>query len=449
MTTLSFMARRSLPRWLSQGRRADELKAFVGFNGGRAVMSILRRRRHFALLLVVTGLMISGLVSVASTSAAQRHDSAGQSSGPRWLATWGASPVDMGNHDYSGTIRNIVFTSVGGNEVRIRLSNEFGDQPLQIGAAYVGLGEQDGSIVGANVPLTFSGSSTVTIPQGGEVMSDPVKLNVPPLSDLAVSLYIPTPTEQTGHLDSQSTTYITFGSNEASAPTAAGFIPITSWWFVNGVDVTAQPRVKGTVVAFGDSITDGYQSSTDQNDRWPNDLSRRLQARPGNTLGVVDEGISANEVLSNIAGNPGAGVAGVNRFEQDVVDQPGVKDVILLEGVNDIGNNDTSASALIAGYQQMIAEAHAAGLKIFGGTILPFQGSGYWSAEKEQTRDAVNHWILTSGAFDGVINFSGAMADPSNPQMLNPAYDSGDHLHPNDAGYQVMANAINLKMLLR
>lgn len=408
--------------------------------------SILRHLRRLGLL-VPAGLAVAGLVPLGVASAAEQRVGSSNSNGAQWVSVWGASPVDMGNHDYTGTIRNIVFTSVGGNTVRIRLTNTFGDQPLQIGDAYVGVTEPDGSIEGPNVPLTFSGARSITIPQGAEVVSDPVSLSVPALSDLAVSLYIPQATEQTGHSDSQSTTFITFGTDQAADPTTAGFTPITSWWFVDSVDVLAQQPDKGAVVAFGDSITDGFQSTVDANARWPNDLARRLDARNGGTLSVVDEGISANEVLADTAG-PTAGVAGVTRFERDVIDRAGVKDVILLEGVNDIGNNDTQADALIAGYEQIIAQAHAAGLKIFGGTLTPFEGAGYWSPEKEQTRETVNNWILTSGAFDGVIDFAKATADPNDPQMFNPAYDSGDHLHPNDAGYQAMANAVDLSMLL-
>ena len=410
--------------------------------------SIPRLRR---LLLPAAGaVLFTGgiMMPFGSASAAQRQqvqDTAGQGSA-QWVATWGGSPMDLGNHNYTGTIRNIVFAAAGGKTARVRLTNTFGDQPLQIGDAYIGVSGADGNIRGPNVPLTFSGSRTITIPKGAEALSDPVSLTVPEATDLAVSVYIPQATEQTGHADSQETTYITHGTDQAGDSTTAGFGPISSWWFVDSVDVMATPPDQGTVVALGDSITDGAASTVNADKRWPNDLARRLNARSGVTLSVADEGISGNQVLQDTST---FGVGALNRFDRDVVDRAGAKDVILLEGINDIGSADAQASQLIAAYQQLIAQAHAAGLKIFGGTLTPFKGAFYWSAEKEQTRETVNNWIRGSGSFDGVIDFAEATADPSDPQMFNPAYDSGDHLHPNDTGYQAMADAINLPMLLK
>jgi lysophospholipase L1-like esterase len=221
--------------------------------------------------------------------------------------------------------------------------------------------------------------------------------------------------------------------------------------FADGIDVVPSAQIAGSVVALGDSITDGVHSTVNANNRWPNYLARRFDALHGRTMSVVDEGISGNRVLSD-AGT--AGVSALARLSRDVLQQPGSKDVILLEGINDIGQSDlgttpfVSADDLISAYKQIITQAHAAGLKIFGATLTPFEGAFYWSPAGEATREAVNHWILTSGAFDGTIDFASVTADPANPEMFNPAYDSGDHLHPNDAGYQAMANAINLKMLL-
>jgi lysophospholipase L1-like esterase len=203
--------------------------------------------------------------------------------------------------------------------------------------------------------------------------------------------------------------------------------------------------VTGAVVALGDSITDGTFSTVNANRRWPNDLARRLDARPGPTLSVVDEGIAGNQVLKD------SGLAGVNalaRLDRDVLTQQAARDVILLEGVNDIGASQATADQLIPAYEQIIAQVHARGLRILGGTLTPFKGAFYWTPAGEQTREAVNHWILTSGAFDGVVDFAAATANPADPQTFNPAFDSGDHLHPNDAGYQAMANAVDLERLL-
>jgi lysophospholipase L1-like esterase len=353
----------------------------------------------------------------------------------------------MGDAHYTGTVRNIVFSSVGGNTVRVRLTNTFGSQPYEFGDASIGVSDPQGNITGPIVPLTFSGQRSVTVPQGAEVASDPVSLKVPPLHDLAVSVYVPHDDgEQSGHPDAQQVNYLTQGTDNVMDRTTAAYGQLSQWYYVDSVDVTTQPQVQGTVVALGDSITDGYQSTVNANKRWPNDLALRLDARPGVTMSVADEGISGNQVLQD---EGGAGVSALHRFGRDVVQRAGAKDVILLEGVNDIGSSDAQASQIIAGYQQLIAQAHAARLKIFGGTLTPFEGASYWSPEKEHTREVVNRWIRTKGAFDGVIDFAKATADPSDPEMFYPPYDSGDHLHPNDAGYEAMANAVDLGMLLR
>jgi lysophospholipase L1-like esterase len=338
----------------------------------------------------------------------------------------------------------------------VRLTNTFGTQPLQIGSAAIGVAGSNGAISGPDLPLTFGGQSSVLIPPGAEVLSDPISLQVLPLEDLAVSVYVPQATgPATNHSDAQQDNYVATG-DESDDPSGSAFTTQTqSWYFVDSVDVTGGDN-RGTVVAFGDSITDGYQSTVDANRRWPNDLARRLDALSGPSLSVADEGISGNRVLND---SLCCGVNAQARFERDVVERAGAKDVILLEGINDIGfsqlasspltnpNTNVSAAQIIAGYEQLIADAHAGGLKIFGATLTPFRGASYWSAQGELKREAVNKWILTSGAFDGVIDFAKAVAEPGDPQVMNPAFDSGDHLHPNDAGYQAMANAIDLSML--
>jgi lysophospholipase L1-like esterase len=283
-------------------------------------------------------------------------------------------------------------------------------------------------------------------------------MRVAPLQDLAVSVYLPGQTgAATVHSDAQQVNWVSqTGDHAADAGAGAFTTPTQSWYYVSDV-IVGSSRVSGTVVAFGDSITDGFRSTVGANARWPNDLARRLNALRGRTLSVADEGISGNRVLND------ALCCGVNaeaRFERDSLDQPGVRDIIVLEGINDIGfgtlppnpvtdpATDVSAAQVIAGYQQLIAQAHARGLKIFGGTLLPFKDSFYYTAAGEAKREAVNAWIRTSGAFDGVIDFDKLMGDPADSLTLNPAWDCGDHLHPNDAGYQAMASAISLDMLL-
>jgi lysophospholipase L1-like esterase len=331
------------------------------------------------------------------------------------------------------TVRNIVYTSVGGNRVRIRLSNAFGTAPLTIGDASVAIAETGAQTVpGTMRQLQFNGQTSVTIPIGAEVVSDPVQLAVQPLQDLAVSVYVPSMSgPATYHATAIQDSFVSNAGDFATADSAADYktTAITCWMFADGVDVPGSVRGTGSVVAFGDSITDGFQSDTNANDRWPNVLARRLDASGGPTLSVVDEGISGNQVLTD---SPFAGVSALHRLTRDVLDQPGVKVVILLEGINDIGFTDlgldnppATAASIEAGYEQIIAAVHAHGMRIYAGTLTPFltlpvATSGYQDAAGEVIREQVNHWILTSGAFDGVIDFAAHLADPSDPQAFNP-----------------------------
>jgi lysophospholipase L1-like esterase len=252
------------------------------------------------------------------------------------------------------------------------------------------------------------------------------------------------------------TPYVATGARAADAAAAPFVTRTRSWYFLDGVDVLAPTRDAGTVVALGDSITDGVTAPINANARWPDDLARRLAARRGPTLSVVDEGIGGNRVLND---SLCCGVDAVVRFQHDVLAQAGVRDVILLEGINDIGfsqsrdpltspHTNVSALQIVDGYAEIIALAHAAGVKVFGATLTPFAGARYWTPAGEAKREAVNRWIETSGAFDGVIDFAAAVADPADPEQLAPAFDSGDHLHPNAAGFRAMAQAVNLAQLL-
>jgi len=343
--------------------------------------------------------------------------------------------------------------------VRVRLTNTFGSQPLEVGRAAIGVqGAGAGVAAGTNLALSFAGRPSVLIPPGAQALSDPVRLTVMAEQHLAVSVFVPDFTgPATQHADAQQLNYVAQG-DQALDPTAAAFAVRTpSWYFLDSVDVLSPPADLGVVAALGDSITDGVGSPVDANARWPNDLARRLDARGRERLSVIDEGIGGNRVLNDALC---CGINAVARFESDVVDQSDAREVILLEGINDIGfsqhrgaltapHTNVSAAQIIAGYAQIIDQAHAAGLKIIGGTLTPFKGARYWTPAGEAKREALNQWIRHSGAFDGVVDFAHAVADPNHPEILNPAYDSGDHLHPNGAGYRAMANAISLAMLLR
>jgi lysophospholipase L1-like esterase len=296
--------------------------------------------------------------------------------------------------------------------------------------------------------LTFHGRHSVTLAAGSREFSDPITLRVAPLSTVLVSVYVNHPTGPvTNHPFTAQGNYLATGDATLRS-SGTGYSDTPCWMFVDGVDVTAAPRVSSTVVAFGDSITDTANTTGNANRRWPDFLARRLNAGHGPTLSVVNAGLGGNRLLADREGSPYYGVAGLTRFDRDALDQTGVRAVILLEGINDIGF-DASAADIIAGYRQVIAAAHARHIPVLGATLTPMRGSIIFTDNRLRTWQDVNTWVRTSGAFDGVIDFAAATADAADPTMLNPAYDSGDHLHPNDAGTQAMADAINLHLLLR
>jgi lysophospholipase L1-like esterase len=378
-----------------------------------------------------------------------------------WVATWGASPVaplaaNTTNPGFTNqTVRLVVHTSLGGNEVRVRLSNAFGSESLVIGAAHVALRSKDASIVaGTDRPLAFSGAGSVTIPPGALVVSDSVKLDVPALSDLAVSLYLPGPTGQaTWHAAALSTNYVSRAGDFTGAADLPVDHTVASWFYLTDIEVHSS-KDTFAVITFGDSITDGTRSTPDTNHRWPNLLAERL-AQHHVKLSVVDEGIAGNRVLHDLVG-PNA----LARFDRDVLAQPGAGFVTVLLGINDIGDisrlpavaqagrapQPVTAEQIIAGHLQMITRAHQQGLKIVGCTLTPFEGAAYFSPEGETKREAVNKFIRAGGAYDGVIDFDAVVRDPGHAARFLPAYDSGDHLHPNDAGYKAMADAIDLSL---
>ena len=406
----------------------------------------LRAPRFLALTLVVVG-----LVSLPATAQFAGRESSG------WTSSWGASPSDPADALNGQTIREHVRLSLGGSKIRIRLSNRFGTADLVVGAVHVALhGTGSATLPGTDRTVTFSDQPSFTIPVGAQVVSDEITLTVEALDEIAVSIFLPGDTGTlTIHQLGVSTTYISPPGNF----TASGVMPVSttslSRYLLSGVEVLRPDTV--AVVTLGDSITDGFASTVDANRRWPDFLADRLRSQQSATPGmkpvaVVDEGISGNRLLHNIAG-PNA----QERFDRDVIAQSHVRWVTLLEGINDLGFPGSvepnaprvTFKQVVGAYKQLIARAHAAGLKIYGCTLTPFEGTtfaGYFAPDKEQVRQDINSWIRNSGQFDAVIDFDKAIRDPSHPTRMLPAYDSGDHLHPNDLGYLTMANAVPLSL---
>jgi lysophospholipase L1-like esterase len=352
------------------------------------------------------------------------------------------------------TLREIVHISIGGPAVRVVFTNEFGTEPLTIGAAHIGV-SQGGSTVNlvSAAGLTFSGRTAVTIPPGALMVSDPAEVKVPAGSDLAISLFLPTQSipQLSQHGGADQTSYTAPG-NVVGAKTLDNPTEIRSWPFVKGVDVKV-PAQGAAVVAFGDSITDGAFAALNQNARWPDELARRLLANPKTAdIGVLNEGIGGNRILHD-----NTGPSALARFDRDVIAQAGVKYVIILEAINDIGHAyDThrvydvvSADDLIAGYAQMAERAHMHGIKVYMATLTPYTGAGYMSPAGEEVRVALNKWIRTTSQIDGYIDFEKATADPAHPDTFLPAYDHGDHLHPSDPGYKAMGDAIDLSLFTK
>jgi lysophospholipase L1-like esterase len=361
-----------------------------------------------------------------------------------------ANPAQASSfHDQ--TVRMIVHTSIGGSRVRVELSNAYGTAPLMIGAAHVALHVQGGAIMpSSDRALTFGGKPSFSIPPGALAVSDPVNLAVPKLGDLAVSVFFPNDTGPfTMHSTGLHTTYILAG--DVTGVAAFADVPTTrSWYFLSSVEVAA-PADTGLIVAFGDSITDGATSTVDADRSWPSILAQRLLANPATAnLAIVNQGISGNRVLRE-----GTATNALARFDRDVLSQAGVKWVMLMEGINDIGQgtgpgsapeNAVTADDLIQGMKQLVERAHMRGIKAIGCTLTPYAGARYYSDKGEEIRTAYNQWIRTGGAFDAVVDFDKATQDPANPKQIRPDYNIMDHLHSNDAGYKAMANAVDLSI---
>lgn len=384
-----------------------------------------------------------------------------------WIGVWSASPQPDWGADFFApvsiprslrdqTIRQVARLSLGGEKVRIELSNEYGALPMTVGTATLGRAGADGAAEGIT-PVTFGGEPFVTIPPGAKVWSDPVDMAVGALDSVAVSLYLPevTPTT-TWHNDGRQTAFIGAG-DQTSEATIKADLTTNSRIFLSGVLVDARPGAR-SIVLFGDSITDGDSSTVNGNRRWPDILAERV-AKTGANVSLLNEGISGARVLRDRMG-----ANALARFDEDVLTHPHADTVVLMMGINDIGWPQSplvpagepapTADDIIAGYRQLIDRAHAHGFRIVGATLTPFENTfqggpleGYYTPEKELKREAVNEWIRNGGAFDAVIDFDKLAADPANPKHIKAEFDSGDHLHPNDAGYAAMANSIDLKLL--
>jgi len=374
-----------------------------------------------------------------------------------WVGTWAASPQPAGDliptpsSLENQTIRQVVRTSIGGERVRVSVSNAFGAESLTIDAASIGIRDQASRVVpGTLAELSFGGAPSIRIPAGAKVLSDPVDLAVSAEDELAISLYVAGVAEaSTVHADGVQTSYISTPGDYTASVAMSVAETTTSRIWLSGVEVVA-PRATSVVVAIGDSITDGNRSTVDANARWPDDLARRLNdaRRESRKVAVLNAGISGNRLLDDFVGQ-----GALARLDRDVLSQTGVTHVVLLEGINDIGcpelfcpGEEVSAGEIIAGIKQIIERAHARGLSIHGGTLLPFEGSIIYSEAGEAKRRAVNDWIRAGGAFDAVIDFDLALRDPADPSRLLPRYDSGDSVHPSDAGYRAMADAVDLSL---
>ncbi|MET0236630.1 MAG: GDSL-type esterase/lipase family protein [Kibdelosporangium sp.] len=407
------------------------------------------RRKTLLTLVTVLGLVVAPAVA-----------SAGPAGG--WEGTWAASPQAAGevfgpNWSVGGfadqTVRQIVRTSQGGPAVRIRLSNQYGSSPLQVtGATVARTGEGASVRPGSVRQVTFGHARSTVIPAGREIASDAVGLVLRPLEKLSVTLYFAKPTGPvTYHGDAERTSYRAAGDHRSDTSGAAFTETSTSWYLLSELEVVDLSPHRDVVAAFGDSITDGALGGVDIDARYPDALAERLNGRRG----VLNTGIGGNRVLNDSAC---FGARAIDRFKADVLSQPHLRTVIILEGINDIGSSElefdcfkpnprVTAAELIAGHRELIKQARSAGVRAVGATLLPYKGAMYYTERGESVRDELNTWIRTSGEYDAVVDFDRAMADPADADALNPAYDSGDKLHPNAAGYRAMAAAVDLRSL--
>ncbi len=397
------------------------------------------------LIAIAAALIIASGGPRRAISADERHP---DKHAAHWVGAWSASPQTgfFASEFNNRSLRMMVHTSIGGDRVRVRLSNAFGTGPLVVEAAHIALRSAGAAIVaGTDRAVSFGGRPSVTIPPGALVVSDAIALGVPALSDVAVSIFLNRNAGVATSHNVRGVTYLAAGdATDSDAVPYTAVLP--AWLFLTGIEVTTA-RGAHAIVAFGDSITDGDGSTPDRNRRWPDELARRLTA-DHSRLAVLNEGIAGNRLLKDAFG-PNA----LARFDRDVLAQTGVAFVIVLEGINDIGTSsaaaDVTAEDIISALRQLAIRAHARGVSVIGATLTPFEGAmipGYFSLAGEAKREAVNAFIRTTRSFDGVIDFDKVVRDPAHPTRLLPAYDSGDHLHPSDTGYTAMGDAIDLSL---
>lgn len=422
----------------------------------------MKKTSDFLLLLLTVGL-VTGIASRAETPDTDGH----------WVSVWGASvyaPIQFPGMPPAPamadkTIRMIVCPTAGGKRLRVRFSNAFGAKPLIIGAASIAVDEENSKIkTGTGHVLTFGGKPSVSIPPGAPAVSDPVDLGITPFMSLAVSVYLPSSTPvSTWHELAKHESYLAGPGDQTSKPELPDAEKNRAWYFLSGIETWA-PAATTATVTFGDSITDGDGDRAHPSADWPDQLAARLSAdRAGAEIAVINEGISGNRVLHDAAG-----VSALARFDRDVLSQPGVTNLIVLEGINDIGlprvrfaelknmparmespfaSEKVSAEEIIAGLRQIVARAHEHGIRVFGVTLTPFEGTNSYDAEGEAIRQAVNHWIRTTDAYDAIFDMDALVRDPEHPTRLQKAFDSGDHIHPGPAGYKAMADSIPLSAL--
>lgn len=429
------------------------------------VRLIAKEKVVFRTRSVILAFILLGLAAVSLVSAENAK-------GGHWVSAWSTAvhaPLPFPGLPPTPTIENqtirmVVKATIGGDRVRIRFSNAFGSTAVALGAAHVALAQHGSAILPeSDRMLTFGGKTSVTIPPGAPVLSDPVELKVVALSEVAISIYLPGSVSATStHFWAQHETYLSQPGDFTAKAEIPNATTRLSWYWLADVEVLASDEAHA-IVALGDSITDGVGAKQGDYSDWPDILAGRLATEKGSpALAVVNEGIGGNRVLHD-----GAGISALARFDRDVLAQPGVSGLIVLESINDIGfphmrprlpdgttlkdlpftHEAVTADELIVGFKQIIERAHQHGIRVFGATLTPFEGADYYSAEGEAMRQAVNQWIRTGGAFDGVIDFDSAVRDPGHPTQFRDGYHSGDHLHPNATGYKAMADAVDLAML--